>query len=39
MGLSEEAVRTIKTWRFEPAKLNGEPVAVYYNLRMNFYLQ
>ena len=39
MGLSEEAVRTIKTWRFEPAKLDGQPVPVYYNLTMNFRLQ
>lgn len=39
MGLSEEAVRTIKTWRFEPAKLDGQPVPVYYTLTMNFRLE
>lgn len=39
MGLSEEAVRTMKSWRFKPAKLDGKPVPVYYNLTMNFKLK
>ncbi|MCP3957150.1 MAG: energy transducer TonB [bacterium] len=41
-SLGEEfdtAVREVlKEWRFEPAKLDGEPVDVYYNLTFNFKL-
>ena len=39
MGLGEAAVDAIKQWRFKPATLNGKPVAVYYNLTVNFRLQ
>jgi TonB family protein len=39
MGLDTAAVDSIKTWRFEPATLNGKPVDVYYNLTVNFTLQ
>ncbi len=39
MGLSEEAVKAIKSWKFKAATLNGKPVDVYYNLTVNFRLQ
>lgn len=39
MGLSEAAVSAVKQWKFKPATLNGKPVAVYYNLTVNFTLQ
>lgn len=35
-GLDEAAMQAIRTWRFEPATLHGEPVAVYYTLTVNF---
>lgn len=39
MGLTESAIDTVKEWRFKPATLNGEPVAVYYNLIVTFSVQ
>lgn len=38
MGLDQSALKTLRKWRFEPATLNGEPVAVFYNLTVNFRL-
>jgi protein TonB len=38
-GLTESAVRAVRTWRFEPARLNGRPVAVRYNLTIRFALE
>lgn len=39
LGLTDEAVKTVKQWKFEPATLNGQPVAVYYTLTIYFRLQ
>lgn len=38
-GLDRSAVETIRTWRFEPARRDGRPIAVLYNLTVNFRLQ
>lgn len=39
MGLAEAALETVKRWRFEPAHdADGKPVAVYYNITINFQL-
>ena len=39
LGLTEEAIKALETWTFEPATLDGEPVAVFYNLTFNFRLE
>lgn len=39
LGLSESAVETVKTWKYEPATKNGQPVAVYFTLTVSFSLQ
>jgi TonB family protein len=39
MGLSESARDTALEWRFKPATENGKPVAVFFNLLVNFSLQ
>jgi TonB family protein len=38
MGLDEKALETVRTWRFEPARKNGHPVAVQMNIVVNFHL-
>jgi TonB family protein len=38
MGLDERALEAIRTWRFEPARKNGQPVAVQINVEVNFRL-
>ncbi len=38
MGLSEEAERAVKQWKFRPGTMNGEPVDVIFNLTVNFQL-
>lgn len=37
-SLDQAAAEAIRQWRFEPALLDGEPVAVHYNLTINFRL-
>lgn len=38
MGLDEKALLAVRSWRFEPAKLNGHPVTVQMNIIVNFRL-
>ena len=37
-GLDEQAIETVKTWRFQPAERNGEPVATQMNIQIAFRL-
>jgi TonB family protein len=39
LGLDENAVETIKTWKFQPAKKNGEPLAAMMAVEVSFALQ
>lgn len=38
LGLDQEALRAVRTWKFEPATLNGKPVDVYFSLNVRFHL-
>ncbi len=38
MGLDDDAVETVRNWRFEPAELKGQPVAVVVVVEINFRL-
>lgn len=38
MGLDEQALKAIKTWKFEPGRRNGVAVAVQVNVEVNFRL-
>ena len=38
MGLDDNAMQGVKTWRFDPARLNGEPVAVEMKIEVSFNL-
>ena len=37
-GLDEEAIKAVKKWTFEPARKDGQPVAVQVNVEVNFKL-
>jgi TonB family protein len=37
-GLDDKAVEAVKRWKFQPATLNGKPVAVQVNVEMKFRL-
>ncbi len=39
LGLTESAIETVQEWQYKPATMNGQPVAVYLNLLINFSLQ
>ena len=38
MGLDEKAMEAVRTWRFRPATLNGQPVAAQIAVEVNFHL-
>ncbi|MBZ5508629.1 MAG: energy transducer TonB [Acidobacteriia bacterium] len=38
MGLDEKALEAVRTWRFDPARKDGRPVAVQMNIIVNFNL-
>ncbi len=38
MGLDEKAIEAVKRWRFEPARKDGQPVAVGVNVEVTFRL-
>jgi len=38
LGLDEEAVKAVQTWKFNPATLEGKPVAVQLEVSVGFHL-
>ena len=38
LGLDEKAMDAVRTWKFEPARKDGQPVAVQINVEVNFRL-
>jgi TonB family protein len=38
-GLTEAAIAAVQQWRYEPAKLKGKPVAVYFTVTVKFTLE
>ncbi len=38
MGLDDKAVEAVRTWKFEPARKDGQPVPVQINVEVNFRL-
>jgi TonB family protein len=38
MGLDEKAIEAVRTWRFEPARKDGQPVAVQISVEVSFRL-
>ena len=38
LGLDEKAMEAVRNWKFEPAKKDGQPVAVQINVEVNFRL-
>jgi outer membrane biosynthesis protein TonB len=38
MGFDDNAMQGVKTWRFDAARLNGEPVAVEMHIEVSFNL-
>jgi TonB family protein len=38
LGLDEKAIEAVRTWKFEPARKDGQPVTVGVNIEVNFRL-
>jgi TonB family protein len=38
LGLDEKAIEAVKTWKFEPARKDGQPVTVQMNVEVSFHL-
>jgi TonB family protein len=38
MGLDEKAIEAVRTWRFDPARKDGQPVTVLVNVEVSFRL-
>ncbi|MGH9579506.1 MAG: TonB family protein [Terriglobales bacterium] len=38
MGLDEKAIQAVRTWKFEPARKDGQAVAVQVFIEVNFHL-
>lgn len=38
MGLDEKAIEAVRTWRFRPGTLNGQPVATQIVVEVDFHL-
>lgn len=38
-GLDKAALQAVRKWKFKPATRDGQPIAVYYDLTVNFTLQ
>jgi len=38
-GLDEQAVSTVGTWKFEPARKNGQPVSVHVSVEIMFHMR
>jgi TonB family protein len=37
--LQDAAMRSVRDWKYEPAQLNGQPIAVHTRVNVNFQLQ
>ncbi len=38
-GLTAEAIKAVRQWHYTPAQKDGEPVAIFFNLSVNFELR